>query len=79
MTADQPRLIFLPLTTTLDEVFLTDAGITRVTDLTCEAAVRAGDDWAYMWLPSVWWHPQSHVVITDEDMPAELIPDGWSR
>lgn len=31
-------------------------------------------DWRYLLQPNHWFHPESRVVIRDEDMPEELKP-----
>lgn len=31
-------------------------------------------DWQYDPAPNQWVHPETHIVINDEDMPGELRP-----
>ena len=33
-------------------------------------------DFRYVAMPNWWLHPESDVIILDEDMPEELRPDG---
>lgn len=33
------------------------------------------DDYLIDYLMLLWWHPESEVVITAEDMPVELKPE----